>query len=250
MSLIHKEFAIFLVKNKRKRTVDVNKLETLHIFMLIINERLPEKAVLVEEPEVAELLSNYLKVHRSIKRRGYIIFMGEYNGNNLVISTHGVGGPSTALILEELIANGVRIILRYGTAGGLQEEEKLGKYIIPLGVSHHYKSSLYQSFRNDVVLSLFPDLELAYSLYKFLKEKGREVFYGSVFQSDDFYNESHLNYDDAVDMETGTLFLISRLKGVRSISLLIIANYKGKWINYEEIYRRDANLILSFIANN
>ncbi len=218
--------------------------------MLVIKERLPEKAIIVEEPEVAEILSNHLKVHRSIKRRGYVIFMGEYDGNNLVISTHGVGGPSTALILEELIANGVKTILRYGTAGGLQEEKWLGKYFIPLGVSHHYKSSLYQSFRSDVILSLFPDLELSYSLYKFLREKGREVFYGSVFQSDDFYNESHLNYDDAVDMETGTLFLISRLKGVRSVSLLIIANYKGRWINYEEIYERDANLILSFVANN
>jgi 5'-methylthioadenosine phosphorylase len=50
-------------------------------------------------------------------------------------------------------------------------------------------------------------------------------------------------------METGTIFLISRLRGIKAASLLILANFKGKWINYEEIYRRDSPLVLKFLSD-
>ncbi|BDB98192.1 hypothetical protein [Saccharolobus caldissimus] len=215
--------------------------------MLVIEEPLPEKALIVEEPEIAKLISNFLNIKKSINRRGYLLYIGDFNGENIIISTHGVGGPSTALILDELIGNGVKIIIRYGTAGAINEKN-LGKYFIPLGVSHHYYSSLYQRMRGDIILSLHPDLELAYGLYKLMKDNNREVFYGSLFQSDDFYSESHISSDDAIDMETGTIFLISRLRGVKAASLLILANFRGKWINYEEIYRRDSPLVLRFLS--
>ncbi len=216
--------------------------------MLVINQSLPTKGIIVEEPEVVNLISSFLTDVKSINTRGFLVKIGKYNSEEIVISSHGVGGPSTAFILEELINNGVKIIIRYGTAGTLNEKN-LGSYFIPLGVSHHYSSSLYQRFRGDILLSLFPDLELAYGLYKTMKENGRNVFYGSIFQSDDFYSESHISSDDAVDMESGTLFLISRLKGIKSASILIMANYRGKWINYEEIYKKDAPIILKFLSS-
>nr|WP_240872338.1 hypothetical protein [Acidianus infernus] len=148
-----------------------------------------------------------------------------------------------------LIGNGVKLILRYGTAGSLNEKIKVGSYFIPIGVTHHDKSSLYQIIREDIMPALSPDLELAYKLYYFLKSQGLEVNYGTLFQSDDFYSEIHLKFDDAVDMESGTIFLLSKIHGIRSASLLIIANYKGKWINYEEIYRRDSEKVLDFLIN-
>ncbi|QGR19625.1 hypothetical protein [Stygiolobus azoricus] len=217
--------------------------------MLVLNEKIPEKVILVEEPEIADLISRYMKVVKTIRSRGYTIHIGLYNNSPVAISSHGVGGPSLALILEELIQNGAKVILRYGTAGAI-ECSNVGKYLIPLGVSHHTQSSLYQRIRGDIIPSLFPDLELAFGLYKFLKERRRNVIYGSIFQSDDFYAESHITNDDAIDMETGTLFLISRLKKVRAVSLVILANCKGKdWIDYESIYSADAPLILQYMSN-
>ena len=215
--------------------------------MLVINQSLPERCIIVEEPEVVSIISSNLTDVKTISSRGYLIKIGKFNDIGVVISSHGVGGPSTSLILEELIENGVRIVIRYGTAGTMKEEN-VGKYLIPLGVSHHIYSSLYQRIRGDIIFSLFPDLELTYGLYDFLKKNGRDVIYGSVFQSDDFYAESHIKSDDGIDMETGTLYLVSRLKGVESTSLLILANYKGRWINYEEIYKRDSKLILEYIT--
>ncbi len=211
--------------------------------MLVIEEgkRLPEKGILVEEPEVAEILSSKVKVVEEVHKRGYHIYISD----GLLISTHGVGGPSLALILEELIRGGVKVVMRYGTAGSFSEDA-VGKYFIAIGVSHHYNSSLYQRYRGDIVPSLFPDLDLAYSLYKYLKEAGKEVLYGELFQSDDFYQESHL-VNNVVDMESGTLYLISRQRGIKAVSLLILANYKGKWIDYEEIYRRDGELVINFL---
>ncbi|WP_187152756.1 hypothetical protein [Acidianus manzaensis] len=209
--------------------------------MLIINERLPENAIIVEEPEIADLLSHFLKIEKVINKRGYKIYIS----SDVLVSTHGVGGPSTALILEELIENGVRKIIRYGTAGTKNEKVKLGSYFIPTGVSRYISNSMYQRTRNDMIYSLYPDLELAFSIYEKLKENNIDVSYGEVFQSDDFYAEEEIN--EIVDMETGTLFLISKLKNVKSASVLIIANYRGKWINYEEIYKRDFPIILNAI---
>lgn len=34
---------------------------------------------------------------------------------------------------------GVKLILRYGTAGSLNEKIKVGSYFIPIGVTHHDK---------------------------------------------------------------------------------------------------------------
>ncbi|MQL54391.1 hypothetical protein [Acidianus ambivalens] len=217
--------------------------------MLVLERKVPEKCVIVEEPEVAEIISSFINVKEEIRKRGFLIFIGERKGKEIVISTHGVGGPSTSLIINELVGNGVKLILRYGTAGSLNEKIKVGSYFIPIGVTHHDKSSLYQIIREDIMPALSPDLELAYKLYYFLKSQGLEVNYGTLFQSDDFYSESHLKFDDAVDMESGTIFLLSKLHGIRSASLLIIANYKGKWINYEEIYRRDSEKVLDFLIN-
>mgnify|MGYP001773141577 CR=1 FL=1 len=217
--------------------------------MLILNEKIPEKVVLVEEPETAELISKYMTTVKSVKRRGYSVYIGIYGGSPIAIASHGVGGPSLALILEELIQYGARVALRYGTAGAT-ECSNVGKYLIPVGVSHHVYSSLYQRSRGDISLSLYPDLEMAYGLYSFLKQRRRNVIYGSVFQSDDFYTESHINSDDAIDMETGTLFLVSRIKKVRSASLVILANCRGRdWIDYEKLYEADAQLVLDFMSS-
>jgi uridine phosphorylase len=85
--------------------------------MLVINQKLPEKGIIVEEPEVVKIISSYLNNINSINVRGFLINSGKYNGEDFVISTHGIGSPSTAFILEELINNGVKTIIRYGTAG-------------------------------------------------------------------------------------------------------------------------------------
>ncbi|AWR96836.1 hypothetical protein DFR86_04200 [Acidianus sulfidivorans JP7] len=211
--------------------------------MLIIDERLPERAILVEEPEIAEVLSTFINVKKTFKKRGYSIYVSD----DLVISSHGIGGPSLALILEELIKNGVKIAIRYGTAGVHNDEKyKLGSYFIPIGVARYSSNSLYQRSKGDIIHSLYPDLELAYSIYKVLKDNGREVYYGEVFQSDDFYAEKDIQ--GVVDMETGTLFQISKFHNIKSASVLIIADVNGEnWIDYIEIYKRDFTLILNVI---
>ncbi|BDC18869.1 hypothetical protein [Acidianus sp. HS-5] len=218
--------------------------------MLVLEGKVPERCIIVEEPEVAEIVSSFTDVKKEIRKRGYLIYIGERKGKEVVISTHGVGGPSTSLILNELISSGVKILIRYGTAGSLNERIKVGSYFIPIGVTHHEKSSLYQMVRGDIVPALSPDLELAYKLYNFLKSQGLKVNYGTLFQSDDFYSEEHLKFDDAVDMESGTIFLLSKIRSIRSSSVLIIANYRGgEWVNYEEIYKRDSEKVLDFLIN-
>ena len=48
------------------------------------------------------------------------------DGSPLTVQSTGMGGPSAAIVVEELIALGARTLLRIGTCGSLLEELELG----------------------------------------------------------------------------------------------------------------------------
>jgi DeoD family purine-nucleoside phosphorylase len=57
-----------------------------------------------------------------------------HDGAPLTIQSTGMGGPSAAIVLEELIALGARRIVRVGTCGALAPQLALGELIVPDGV--------------------------------------------------------------------------------------------------------------------
>ena len=48
----------------------------------------------------------------------------------LVIKPFGYGAPTAVLVLEELIAYGIAKIVKFGSAGGLQKDMKIGDIVI------------------------------------------------------------------------------------------------------------------------
>jgi uridine phosphorylase len=55
--------------------------------------------------------------------REYRIFNVVFEGVELTVVSHGIGGPGAAICFEELIKLGATTIMRLGTAGSLKPKE-------------------------------------------------------------------------------------------------------------------------------
>jgi uridine phosphorylase len=87
----------------------------------IPREGLPPRAVVVGDPfraaRVAQRLDDPVEVAAA---REYRTFRGSWQGVEVVISSHGVGGPGAICLFQELADAGVTTILRLGTCGAMQ----------------------------------------------------------------------------------------------------------------------------------
>jgi uridine phosphorylase len=65
--------------------------------------------------------------------REYTIVTGEKNGVPLSAASHGIGAPSTAVLVEELVKLGTTTMIRIGNSGGLDPDLELGDLAITTG---------------------------------------------------------------------------------------------------------------------
>src|SRR3954466_12798976 len=64
--------------------------------------------------------------------RGMLGYTGTWQGKPISVQSSGMGCPSAAIVIEELIQLGVKKIIRVGTCGGLQAQHALGDLIVAL----------------------------------------------------------------------------------------------------------------------
>lgn len=153
------------------------------------------------------------------ENREYVVYTGEKDGVRLTVCSTGIGGPSTAIAMEELAKLGCHTFIRVGSAGGRREDLKIGSSVIvnaavrAEGTSKVYLPEIYPAIANfDVTLAL---REAAHEL----KE---EVFMGTSLTRDAYYmqdtelNEKLSNTDVAVsEMECATTFIVGSKRGLK-----------------------------------
>lgn len=62
--------------------------------------------------------------------REYVIHTGRTKGVQMTAASTGIGGPSTAVVFEELAKLGAHTFIRVGNSGALADEVDLGDYVI------------------------------------------------------------------------------------------------------------------------
>jgi uridine phosphorylase len=62
--------------------------------------------------------------------REYTTWTGELDGVPVSVTSTGIGGPSTAIAVEELFRIGAHTIVRVGTCGGMQPGQRRGDVVI------------------------------------------------------------------------------------------------------------------------
>jgi DeoD family purine-nucleoside phosphorylase len=127
------------------------------------------------------------------------------DGRPLTIQATGIGGPSAAIVLEELIALGARRAIRVGTCGALEETLALGDLVVAREAICADGASRALSGAERVAA----DAQLTDALAR----SGAATRVGTVLSVDLFYEQggsrSRAHTDAlAVEMEAATLFAI------------------------------------------
>jgi uridine phosphorylase len=65
--------------------------------------------------------------------REFVTFTGNLEGEKVSVTSTGIGGPSSAIALEELSKSGAHTFIRVGTCGGMQKEVCGGDVVIATG---------------------------------------------------------------------------------------------------------------------
>ncbi len=93
-----------------------------------------ETVILPGDPGRVEKIASHLENSRKVAyNREFNIMVGEMGGQTIGICSTGIGGPSTAIAIEELAMLGVKKFLRVGTTGAIQPYIKPGDLIISTG---------------------------------------------------------------------------------------------------------------------
>ena len=79
---------------------------------------------------IAEYLDNPVLIADS---REYITYTGFLEGEKVSVTSTGIGGPSAAIAMEELVKVGADTFIRIGTCGGMSLDVKSGDVVIASG---------------------------------------------------------------------------------------------------------------------
>ena len=86
-----------------------------------------QRAIVCGAPERAALIASQMEGSVELaKNREYHSYLGRHQGVDVLIMSHGVGAPGATICFQEMMDVGVKSIIRLGTAGGLQDESRIG----------------------------------------------------------------------------------------------------------------------------
>ena len=187
-------------------------------------------------PGRVKKMAQYLEKPRFVaSNREYTTWAGTYKGIKIAIMSTGIGGPSAAIALEELINIGADTFIRTGTCGSLQPQIKRGDCVIATaavrgsGTTNAYVPTEYPAVADpDLVSALTASAQMAYVDFHrgivhckdafFLEDPPKLPLQNCA---DEYWKVLENANVLASEMESDTLFVIGSVRKVRVASLLI-----------------------------
>src|SRR4051812_29714373 len=139
-------------------------------------------------------------------------------GNELTIQATGIGGPSAALVLGDLVELGVKRAIRVGTCVGAEASADLGDLLV-VGEAIALGGSA-ASLGAEPGTALMPDPTLTERLQVELGDEGRLITVASV----DAHPAAHAPdaRGSAIDMQTAPLLARAHSLGIELAAVLIV----------------------------
>ena len=202
------------------------------------------------DPKRCRKIAQYLEDARRIAdSREYETWTGSLDGARVSVTSTGIGGPSTAIAMEELALCGAETFLRVGTCGGMQPEVKSGDIVVATGaVRMEGTTREYAPIEYPAVASL----EAANALAEAADRLGFPFHTGVVQCKDSFFGqhepeEMPVGYELtqkweawkrmgclASEMESAALFIVAaRLRARAGACLLVVANQERERLGLE-----------------
>ncbi|MDT2813986.1 nucleoside phosphorylase [Vagococcus carniphilus] len=180
------------------------------------------KAIIVGDPKRVDTIKHFLTDTKDLMfNREYKSILGNFEGENILVISTGIGAPSTAIAVEELYNIGIRTIIRVGSCGAMQQNIPLGELVISTGVVRD------EGLTKKYVPEDYPGIPDP-SLVHQAKQLSPDSHFGITRSHDGFYMPSNAETEAlwsnfgilGGDMETSTLYVLGTLKGIKTLSIL------------------------------
>ncbi|MEM7299873.1 MAG: purine-nucleoside phosphorylase [Pseudomonadota bacterium] len=158
--------------------------------------------------------------------RNCLGFTGSYKGVPISTQATGMGQPSTAIYVHELLNMfGAKTLVRVGTCGGLNTDVKLRDVIIAMTACTD--SGMNRAHFAPFDFAPSADFGLVRKAVEIAEEKSIRHHVGPIFSSDVFYSPDGIaTYQTLMDhgilgveMETSTIFTLAARFGARALSI-------------------------------
>jgi purine-nucleoside phosphorylase len=161
--------------------------------------------------------------------RGMLGYTGRYEGNRVSVMGTGIGIPSLAIYVNELVSEyQVKTLIRVGTCGALQPHLKVGDIVLAMTASTDSGTNRLRF--EGAGFSPAASFDLLLRAYQAAKERGVEVSVGGVFSGDSFYNKPEwwqkwaAHGVLACEMETNGLYTLAARLKADALSILTVSD--------------------------
>ena len=206
--------------------------------------------ILPGDPKRCKKIAKYFDDPKLVAdNREYVTYTGYLNGEKVSVTSTGIGGPSAAIAMEELVNVGAEVFIRVGTCGGMQLDVKGGDLVIATGAIRMEGTSKEYA---PIEFPAVANLDVVNALVKASENLGYTHHTGVVQCKDSFYGQHSpeikpVSYELmnkweawkrlgclASEMESAALFIVASYLGVKVGSVfLTVANQEREKQNLE-----------------
>lgn len=213
-----------------------------------------EYVLLPGDPKRCEKIAKHFDNPKLIAdNREYITYTGYLDGEKVSVCSTGIGGPSTAIAIEELVQCGAKTLIRVGTCGGISEDVKSGDVIIVQGAIRMDGTSREYA---PIEFPAIANINIVNALIESSKNLNYNYHVGIVQSKDSFYGQHNpdsmaVSYELknkwdawkklgvlASEMECATLFTVASHLHIRAggVLLAILNQERNKKFNEDNLF--------------
>lgn len=193
------------------------------------------------DPGRCELIASYFDDPQKVaSHREYETWTGYLEGEKVSVTSTGIGGPSAAIALEELVAIGSDTFVRVGTSGSMQEHIKPGDIAIVSAAIRDEGTSLHYL---PIEFPAVADVELTQALSDAARGMGKTVHVGVSQSKDSFYGQHSPERMPVAgrlaerwtawmgggaicsEMEAASLYIVASVLRVRASGLMMVMGH-------------------------
>jgi len=173
-------------------------------------------------------------------QREYVTYTGTLGGVKVSVTSTGIGGPSAAIAMEELVKVGAHTFIRVGTSGGMDIDVKSGDLVVATGAirmegtSKEYAPAEFPAVADyTIVKALIESAQAADETYHVGVVECKDSFYGQhdpsimpvSYELENKWQAWLRLGTKASEMESAALFIVASYLKVRCGSIfLVVAN--------------------------
>ena len=197
-----------------------------------------EYVLLPGDPGRAEVIARHFDDAKHIAtNREYVTYTGYLDGVKVSVTSTGIGCPSSAIAMEELVRVGAKTFIRVGTSGSIQPGTKSGELAIVSAAIRDEGTSLHYMPADFPAVAHY---EVVQALRKAATDKGLAHRVGISQSKDSLYGEVEPEHSGVTqrlldrwkaweiggaicsEMEASTLFVLASMLRVRAGGIMVM----------------------------